>query len=197
MNTLDAQNLDAQNLDDPRLITFIALGSNLGDRLTHLRFARSALAALPQSKLLRQSRIFETAPVGPPGQGAYLNAVIELETSLAAHELLESLLEIEQARGRRRAERWGARTLDLDILLYGDLVIETSSLNIPHLELQHRPFVLVPLAELIPERTLPKLGKTPIEMLRQLRMNTQINALTEDWSEMTAGVRATDLSYEP
>ncbi|MEO0054140.1 MAG: hypothetical protein RLZZ50_87, partial [Verrucomicrobiota bacterium] len=102
-------------LPDP-VIAYVALGSNLGDRRGHLEAAFAALDRLPGTRLLARSGLYETAPVGPPGQQDYLNAAAELSTALEPLELLEALLSIEQARGRVRRERWGPRTLDLDLL---------------------------------------------------------------------------------
>lgn len=147
---------------------FIALGSNLGDRGGHLRRARAALAQTPGVSLAAASRVYETEPVGPPGQGPYLNAVLALETGLSPQALLARLLAIEIAQGRRRSqevERWSARTLDLDLLLYGDLCLAEEGLEIPHPRLHERAFVLEPLCELAADRLHPRLG-APLERLR-------------------------------
>jgi len=144
-----------------RVEAFVALGSNLGDRVAHLRAGRDALGALPGTRLLASSRVYETAPVGPPPQGAYLNAVVQLETGLAARVLLERMLAIEAAEGRRReadAARWGPRTLDLDLLLFSDSHISEEGLQVPHPRLHERAFVLQPLCELAGERPHPVLG---------------------------------------
>lgn len=121
----------------------------------------AALAGLPKSRLIRRSSVIETAPVGPP-QGAYLNAVAELETGLDARELLEGLLAAERALGRVRdpEARWGPRTLDLDLILYGDEVIDEPGLTTPHPRLLERSFVLRPLAQLAPRRVIPGRGVT-------------------------------------
>lgn len=130
---------------------YVALGSNLGDRRAHLDAALAALAALPGTRPDAVSVIYETAPVGPPGQQDYLNAVARLATTLAPLDLLDSLLAIEQSRGRIRAERWGPRTLDLDLLLHGDAVLAEPRLTLPHPRLHERAFVLAPLADLAPD----------------------------------------------
>lgn len=121
-------------------IAFVALGSNLGDRATHLAQARQAMAALPGSRIVRESDVEETAPVGPPGQGPYLNQMVALETRLTPHELLSQLQAIEHAAGRVRTQRWGPRTLDLDIVQFGDRTIRDPDLVVPHPELPHRDF---------------------------------------------------------
>lgn len=125
----------------------MALGSNLGDRWTHLR---SAAAGLPD--VLAVSPVYETAPVGgPPGQGFYLNAVVELDTDLDPRELLEVGRALEAAAGRERAAPDGPRTLDVDVLLVGDLVVDDHDLVVPHPRLHLRAFVLIPLHDLAPE----------------------------------------------
>ena len=118
----------------------LALGSNLGDRAAHLAHARRAVAALPGTRLVAATDVEETAPVGPAGQGPYLNQMLLVETTLAAEPLLDALQEIERAAGRDRAveARWGARTLDVDIVRYGDATIATARLKVPHPQLPHR-----------------------------------------------------------
>jgi 2-amino-4-hydroxy-6-hydroxymethyldihydropteridine diphosphokinase len=127
---------------------FIALGSNLGDREGHLRAARTALATLPDTVLLAASTIEETAPLGGMQQPAYLNQMVMLETSLEPRALLEALQEIERNEGRLREERWGSRTLDLDIVRFGNRQVRERDLIIPHPELFNRDFWRRELAEL-------------------------------------------------
>jgi 2-amino-4-hydroxy-6-hydroxymethyldihydropteridine diphosphokinase len=137
--------------------SYVGLGSNLGDREALLVGARAALAATPGVSVVAASRLYETEPVGPP-QGRYLNAVIALDTTLAAQALLKRLLELEQAAGRRRGpERNAPRTLDLDLLLFGEACIETPGLSLPHPRLHERAFVLVPLAEIAADLVHPLL----------------------------------------
>ncbi|MGO9658778.1 MAG: 2-amino-4-hydroxy-6-hydroxymethyldihydropteridine diphosphokinase [Acidimicrobiales bacterium] len=125
---------------------FVALGSNLGDRWAYLR---GGLARLPD--VVGVSPVYETAPVGgPPGQGPYLNLVAELSTAATPRELLAAAAQAEAAAGRTRHERWGPRTLDVDILLVGDLVVDETDLQVPHPRMWERGFVLVPLADLAP-----------------------------------------------
>ncbi len=127
---------------------FLALGSNVGDRQRYLAAARKALAALPATRLVAASSIEETAPLGPPGQREYLNQMVLLETDLAPHDLLDACQQIEREAGRERRQRWGPRTLDLDIVFYGEREITDERLNVPHPELEHRDFWQREVAEL-------------------------------------------------
>lgn len=129
---------------------FVALGSNLGERDAHLRVGRGALAALPETRLVAASRIEETVPLGPPGQGPYLNQMVLLRTALSPHALLNACQAIERRAGRVRDQRWGARTLDLDIVRYGDRRVEEPHLTLPHPELARRAFWQRELEELLP-----------------------------------------------
>ncbi len=126
---------------------YLGLGSNLGDRWTHLR---TAVAALPDVAAV--SKVYETEPVGgPAGQPRYLNCVVALDTDLTPRQLLELAGRLEAEAGRVRAELWGPRTLDVDVLLVGDLTVDEPDLRVPHPRMRERAFVLVPLAELDPD----------------------------------------------
>jgi 2-amino-4-hydroxy-6-hydroxymethyldihydropteridine diphosphokinase len=129
---------------------FVALGSNLGDRAAYLRQARQALAALPETRLEAVSSVQETAPLGPPGQGPYLNQMVLLRTGLAPRDLLAACLAIERDAGRIRGARWAPRTLDLDIVRYGALRLDDPDLTLPHPELERRDFWQRELEELAP-----------------------------------------------
>ncbi len=126
----------------------MALGSNVGDRTAHLAYAVRRLAMLPETRLVAVSRIEQTAPLGPIPQGPYLNQMALLETGLEPAELLGECRAIETERGRERRIRWGPRTLDLDIVRFGDRVVGTPELTLPHPELPHRAFWLREIAEL-------------------------------------------------
>ena len=126
----------------------MALGSNVGDRAAHLAYARTRLAGLPDSRLLGVSQVEETAPIGPVAQPPFLNQMVLLETRLEPAELLAQCRAIEAERGRERRERWGPRTLDLDIVRYGTRTVQTPELTIPHPELPNRDFWQHEIAEL-------------------------------------------------
>jgi 2-amino-4-hydroxy-6-hydroxymethyldihydropteridine diphosphokinase len=127
---------------------YVALGSNLGDRAGHLAAARAALAALPRTRVVAESGVEETAPLGGMEQPGYLNQMVLLETALEPRALLAACQAIERSRGRVRGEHWGARTLDLDIVRYGHRRIAEPDLIIPHPELFNRDFWVRELAEL-------------------------------------------------
>jgi len=133
---------------------FLGLGSNLGDRLENLR---AAVALLEQGghRVARSSRVYATDPVGGPEQPEYLNAVIEVEASGSARELLETCLAIEKHMGRERGERWGPRVVDLDVLTFGEEEIDEQGLQVPHPRMHERGFVLIPLLELDADPPLP------------------------------------------
>ncbi len=154
------------------VLACIALGSNLpspaGDRADTIASAVRAIAALPHTSLKAASEPIETEPVGPPGQGPYLNAAVSVMTTLGPRELLEALLKIERAHGRERRERWGARTLDCDLILYGDAVIHEPGLTVPHPEMANRRFVLEPLESIEPDFIVPGDERCIREMLDQI-----------------------------
>ena len=146
---------------------YIGLGSNLDDPNGQLRLAIKALSDLPDSRLTAVSRSYRSSPMGPAGQPDYVNAVAMLDTRLKPLELLDALQAIEQQQGRvRKGERWGPRTLDLDLLLYGAEEISHDRLEVPHPGIKQRKFVLYPLAELAPELVFPD-GSTLAEALKQ------------------------------
>ena len=140
---------------------YLGLGSNLGDREALLRRGLELLDEAPGIRVEAVSRFVETEAVGgPPGQPMFLNAACAVQTTLEPRELLGLVLEIERKCGRIRTGRWGARTLDVDILLYGDLVVDEPGLSIPHPRMQERRFVLEPLAEIAPDVRHPVLDRT-------------------------------------
>ena len=153
-----------------RTTAAIALGSNLGDRRRAIALGIRRINQLNTTTVTRISTIIETDPVGPPGQGPYMNAVILMETELSARVLLNELLAIEINLGRDRSggERWGPRIIDLDILLYAQESCDEPGLVIPHPRMHERSFVLIPLCEIAPEYPVPPHKQTPRAMLRAL-----------------------------
>jgi 2-amino-4-hydroxy-6-hydroxymethyldihydropteridine diphosphokinase len=134
------------------LLAYVGLGSNLQHPRLQVSEALEELALLPQSRLTVRSSLYRTQPLGPAGQADYINAVAAISTGLSAQALLEALQALENRHGRVRTDvRWGPRTLDLDLLLYGDAVIDTPGLQVPHPRMTERAFVLVPLAEIAPD----------------------------------------------
>ncbi len=132
-------------------LVYIGLGSNLDDPVAQLQKAAAAIAELPASKVQAASSIYSSAPLGPSDQPRFSNAVMALQTDLSPITLLDALQAIEQQQGRvRQGERWGPRTLDLDILLFGQQLIDLPRLQVPHYHMHQRPFVLLPLAEICP-----------------------------------------------
>lgn len=139
---------------------FVGLGSNLGDSRRVVAEASLRVGALPQTRFVRSSSQYLTPPWGVQDQPAFINSVVEIETSLAATDLLAALLDIEREAGRvRDGARWGPRALDLDILLYGDDVVCSAGLHVPHPHLAQRAFVLAPLAEIAAEQVVPGYGR--------------------------------------
>ncbi len=145
---------------------YIGLGSNSGDRLFFLRQSLKLLTQDPGIALLACSRIYETAPVGGPPQGPFLNAACSLRTSLTPVLLLRRLLAVEQDLGRERRKRWGPRTLDLDLLIYDRVIMHTPALILPHPRMLVRGFVLIPLRDIASEETIPGTGQTVRELCR-------------------------------
>jgi 2-amino-4-hydroxy-6-hydroxymethyldihydropteridine diphosphokinase len=161
---------------------FLALGSNLGERIDILRGARRALEGMAGVSVTAVSPLYETLPVGgPPGQGPDLNAVLQVATTLTARDLLAQVLTTEQSFGRDRGERWGARTLDIDILFFGEAVYQESALVIPHPRLHLRGFVLAPLLHIAPDLVHPVLGRTIRQLFADLPAEGGILPLAEHW----------------
>jgi len=157
---------------------FIGLGSNLADPVEQVTTAVKALQLLPDTNVIKSSSLYASPPMGPQDQPDYTNAVVELDTSLSAHDLLDQLQAIELQHGRERKRHWGERTLDLDLLIYGDKIIEDERLQVPHPGIPVRSFVLYPLHEIAPELTIPDMGaieqlctQCPLDGLRRIENN--------------------------
>lgn len=146
---------------------YVGLGSNLGDRSGNLAEAAGRMERDPALFLRRVSRVYETEPLGPP-QPRYLNAVVQVDTLLSPRALLRRLLAIEEQMGRVRRERWGPRTLDLDLLLFGDRLVTEPGLSVPHPHLHERAFALAPLCDLAPAALHPGLRTTFEQLLEAL-----------------------------
>jgi 2-amino-4-hydroxy-6-hydroxymethyldihydropteridine diphosphokinase len=141
-------------------MVYIGLGSNLADPRAQVEDGLRALVRLADTRLVRRSRLYRSAPWGRADQPEFVNAVAQIDTALAPHILLDELLAIERRAGRERdATRWGPRVLDLDILIYGDLVLDTPGLHVPHPHLHERVFVLMPMCEIAPELHIPGKGR--------------------------------------
>ena len=147
---------------------YIALGANLGNRERNITAALQALEATREVKVTKVSALYETDPVGGPPQGKFLNAVAEVKTSLEAPRLMSLCLRIEESLGRKRGERWGPRTIDLDLLLFDDEIHSSEELTIPHPLMHERRFVLEPLVEIAPNAVHPALEQTAADLLAGL-----------------------------
>lgn len=161
--------------------SLVAVGSNLGDRFDNLLAGVAGLRADDAVDVTAVSSVYETAPVGgPEGQGPYLNAALTIETTLDAAELLALLHRIEAGRERERVVHWGPRTLDLDLLVHGDLVVDTPSLHVPHPRMHERRFVMVPVCDIAPDVVHPRLGRTMRDLLGDLPVEPgDLSRLTE------------------
>lgn len=138
-------------------LAYIALGSNQASPLDQVAHALNAIAAIPQSRVVATSSFYRTPPLGPQDQPDYLNAAVALETELSPEALLDHTQRIELEQGReRKAERWGPRTLDLDLMLFGELTLSTPRLTVPHYDMKNRAFMLVPLLEIAPDCVFPE-----------------------------------------
>jgi 2-amino-4-hydroxy-6-hydroxymethyldihydropteridine diphosphokinase len=161
---------------------FVGLGSNLGEREALIRLALDDIARLPGTRLIRASSLYDTEPVGEVDQPNFLNAVAQTDTELTARQLLWNLLLIERRLGRVRTQRWGPRAIDLDLLLYGDLLVDEPDLQVPHPELTRRAFVLVPLVELDPLLVHPTTGETLLTHLSRLKTRPPVKRGTRLWN---------------
>ena len=155
---------------------FIGIGSNVGDRRAHYQKSLTQVAALPKTRIVKTSSLYETEPHGD-AKTWYVNGVIEIETEFTPLELLHQLQKIEIDMGRKRApevKKWASRNIDLDLLFFDNQTIESSTLTVPHPELHTRRFVLLPLAELAPHLTHPRFGVTIVELLAAVKDNKKV-----------------------
>ncbi len=161
---------------------YISLGSNLGDRQGLIHSALDALRGLPDSEVSKVSSLYETAPVGKTDQPCFLNAVLKLQTGLTARDVWKHMQRIERELGRVCRERWGPRTIDLDLVLYENHVIEEKNLTVPHPRYRERAFVLAPLLEIEPELTDPESGRKIRKFLEERCEGQEVARVTiGDW----------------
>ncbi len=163
------------------MIAFLALGANLGQPKAQII---EAIQRLTSSKLAvcRRARLYESDPMGPPGQPSYLNTVVEVKTQQSARQTLETIKSIELAMGRTQGIRWGPRLIDIDIATFGDLSVREPDLTIPHAGLVERAFVLAPLADLVPNYIPPGAKRSVYELLNDMGQEAHSLRILEDWT---------------
>lgn len=159
---------------------YLGIGSNLGDRRGYCTSALNAIRKNPAVSLRRVSSLYETEPLEYTPQDWFYNAAVEMDTSLCAEDLLACCKQVEEVLGKRVDVRKGPRTVDLDLLFFGEQVITTPDLIVPHPMIPLRAFVLVPLAEIAPQRVHPVLGKTILELLAQLKRNQEVKIVADE-----------------
>jgi 2-amino-4-hydroxy-6-hydroxymethyldihydropteridine diphosphokinase len=159
------------------IVSFVGVGSNLGNPIGNCLRAVELISFLGEVEVIQRSSLYRTEPVGFSEQDPFINCVIEARTTFSAHLFLKSLQQIENDMGRIRAEKWGPRTIDLDILFYGDLTIGDETLLIPHPELHKRRFVLVPLCEIAPDFVHPVFGASVKELLDGLKAESSVELI--------------------
>lgn len=163
-----------------KITAYLGLGANLGDRLQQLRQAIDLLNHTKGISVSRLSSVYETTPVGYIEQPIFYNMVIEIQTTLAAHDVLQVCLQIEKKLKRAREIRWGPRTIDIDILLYGDRIINQNELVIPHPRMTERAFVLIPLKELVGDRMIPGTNRSVEQCIQELHGEQGIRKIKEN-----------------
>jgi 2-amino-4-hydroxy-6-hydroxymethyldihydropteridine diphosphokinase len=168
----------------PTARCLVALGSNLGDRLANLQAGLREIADADGVDVVAVSPIYETAPVGgPDGQGPYLNAALAADVAIDAESLLGMLHRIEEGRERSRDVYWGPRTLDLDLLVHGNLVVDTPTLQVPHPRMHERRFVMVPVCDIAPDLVHPTLGRTMRDLLADLPPDPgELTRFSDTWT---------------
>jgi 2-amino-4-hydroxy-6-hydroxymethyldihydropteridine diphosphokinase len=161
---------------------FIGLGSNLGDREANIRQALQFLEQLPETTIVRGSSLYDTEPVGVSDQPNFLNGVVQIETHLAPRQLLWNLMLIERRLGRVRTQQWGPRVIDLDLLLYGEEVVDEDDLQVPHPLMTQRSFVMVPLVEIEPLLVHPVTNQTMLSILQRLGADPLVKHGSRLWN---------------
>lgn len=162
---------------------YLGLGSNVGDRLKFIESAIERIGDLDGVKLTKKASLYETEPWGVKDQGFFLNTAVEIETSLSPEDLHNEIKSIEQTLGRESREKWTQREIDIDLLFYGDRIIDEDNLKVPHNRIEDRRFVLVPLAEMDPDLIHPVLNKSVKELLTETKDNLEVSKYTENVQE--------------
>ena len=166
------------------MLVFIGVGSNLGDKVGNCLRAIEAIASAGRNRIVRCSPLYQTEPVGKKDQDWFVNGILAMETSMEPAELLDFLLATEKRMGRVRRERWGPRVIDLDILIFGQKIIDGGVLQIPHPRLHERMFVLVPLNDIAPDLVHPLLGKTISQILAELPGEEKVLPLAGEYQKL-------------
>ncbi|HUK56681.1 MAG TPA: 2-amino-4-hydroxy-6-hydroxymethyldihydropteridine diphosphokinase [Nitrospiria bacterium] len=169
------------------VIAYIGIGSNMGDRQAYCQEAVRLISRFPKTSLTAVSSLYETAPLERTNQDWFINCVMAIRTTLSPRDLLQACQEVEQFLGRKRTVRFGPRTIDLDILFYGNRTFQESGLTIPHPRAHQRRFVLVPLAEIAPELEHPSLHKTAVELLQGIKDSQEVRRWAPFSLEQKAG----------
>jgi len=162
------------------MLAYIGIGSNLGDKVANCRRALEAIGADPRNRLGQCSPLYRTEPVGKRDQDWFINGVAAVETSMTPQEMLEFLLSVEDRMGRVRQEKWGPRIIDLDILFYGEMVLDGNNLQIPHPRLRERRFVLIPLKDIAPDLIHPVFRRNISQLLSELKAEEIVLPFSED-----------------